>query len=718
MRDPLDAEAASVPSIGRRQLVLVDGRTFAISDEAGQMQRGTHGMIHDDLRHLSRFDLHVVDADVDVLAASSPTPLSAVVVARLMRSDDPSVRAVLTRRRWIAGGLREDIHVHNTSPITQEWTLRLQITADFAHVFDVKAGLAGAQHPLVVDAAGWRIEADGAGTTTELRFAPQPTELDAAPAALRGGAPAALVWLLTIPPREDAVITVTAEPVVDGEPAGLAFPIGLMPAEAIPMRRLASWRASVPRVVSSDPRLAQVVDQALADVAALRIIDAGHADRAVVAAGAPWFMTVFGRDSLLTSWMTLPFDPTLAGGVLATLAELQGTSYDPVAEEQPGKILHELRRHGGGGPFASRRRYYGTVDATPLFVMLAAEAHRWGALSASELARLAPAIDAAVEWILGDGDSNRDGFVDYQRSHESGLSNQGWKDSWDGITFVDGTLPTGPIALAEVQGYTYAALVGAAELAATVRLTRSAAELHARAAALRHAFNDRFWDERGWFAIGLDGSGRQIDALTTNPGHALWTGIAEPALADRYLDRLSEPAMWTGWGLRTLAETMGAYDPLSYHNGSVWPHDTAICAAGAARYGRWEIVDQIIDGAFDAAAEFDGRPPELFAGISRNEAPMPVAYPASCSPQAWSSASILLLVRTMLDLSPTAERDGLHVRRQDLSTVPDLYIERLAVGGRLCTIEVDNGEARVSASRTFDEFAHHGPRVVDGRRLT
>ena len=233
----------------------------------------------------------------------------------------------------------------------------------------------------------------------------------------------------------------------------------------------------MPTIVSNDPRLPTVVDQALADLAGLRIVDRAHPDRIVIAAGAPWFMTLFGRDSLLAAWMTLPFDATLAVGVLHALAELQGTVDDPGAEEQPGKILHELRRHGGGGPFAERERYYGTVDATPLFVMLAAEAWRWGALSPADLSALSPAVGRALDWILGDGDSDDDGFLDYQRRDAAGLSNQGWKDSWDGITSADGSLPSGPIALVEVQGYAYAALRGAAELAAPMGLRRSSTSL-------------------------------------------------------------------------------------------------------------------------------------------------------------------------------------------------------------------------------------------------
>ncbi len=691
MADPMDASARSAPSIGRRQLVLVDGRTFAISDEAGQMWASTHGMIHDDRRHIASFELDVVDAHVEVLAASCPTPLSAVIVGEVTGEDDSSRRAVLIRRRWIAGGLREDVHLHNTTPTAQRWQITLRVQTDFAHVFDVKAGKAGQALTPVGEHGHWIIRKPDDSIATHLCFDPPPTTFDSASGTA--------TWTVHVAPRTDSVLTITAEPVVDHIAAGLAFPVGLLPTDAIPMRRLDAWRSNVPSVVSTDPRLAHAVEQALADIAALRIIDSAHLDRVVVAAGAPWFMTLFGRDSLLTSWMTLPFDPTLTIGVLDTLAELQGTRDDPVAEEEPGKILHELRRRGAGGPFATRGRYYGTVDATPLFVMLAAEADRWGALDDDQLRRLAPAVDAAIRWVSRSCDADVNGLLTYERSDPSGLSNQGWKDSWDGVTFADGSIAKGRIALAEVQGYAYAALVGAAALSSRMTLTVRADELLERAESLRSAFNGRFWDERGWFVMALDGTGRRVDALTTNPGHALWTGIADEQRAVEFIDRLADPAMWSGWGLRTLADTMGAYDPLSYHNGSVWPHDTAICAAGAARYGRWDLVDRMVHGALDATVEFDGRPPELFSGIARSEAPMPVSYPASCSPQAWSSASILLHVRTMLDLGPSPVGRELHVGRVDCSTLPDVRIERVAYMGRRFDVEIVGGSSTIRPTR-------------------
>jgi glycogen debranching enzyme len=689
MADPLDADADAAPPVLRHQLVLVDGRTFAISDEDGRMWAPTHGLMHDDLRHLSRLDVSLVEGPTEVLASTAPTPLSAVIVGRVHDGHESKQPGVVTTKRWVAGGLRQDVRLQNPSGDERRWTLRIALAADFAHVFEVKAGRAGRERLPVASSGGWTIaEGEAPGPLTRIGASPPPDRTDPIGEAL--------IWDLVVPPRSERTVCLTVEPVVDDVAAGLAFPCTVAPADAVPVRRLSRWRAEVPTVTSFDARLSAVVEQALADLAGLRIFDRAHPERVVIAAGAPWFMTLFGRDSLLTAWMTLPFDGTLASGVLRTLAELQGTVDDPTAEEQPGKILHELRRHGGGGPFASRERYYGTVDATPLFVMLAAEAQRWGALTAPQLEELAPAVDRAIGWVLGPGDSDGDGFVDYRRRNAAGLSNQGWKDSWDGITAADGSLPTGPIALVEVQGYAYAALVGAAELVGAMPLAHTASELRHRAATLRDRFNERFWHPRGWYALALDGRGQPVDALTTNPGHALWTGIADPDHAHRYLDRLMEPDMWTGWGLRTLASSMPAYDPLSYHNGSVWPHDTALCAAGAARYGRWDVVDRIVDGALDAATTFNGRPPELFAGMARSDAPAPVAYPSSCSPQAWASASVLLLVRALLGLYADRE-GGLGVGRTDLSGVTDLRLDGLRCAGERVGVEVRDGVATVTS---------------------
>lgn len=698
----LHVSAESVPVGGRHDLVTVDGRSFCISDEGGDMVAATHGLVYGDLRHLSRLRLSVAGGRTELLAASTPTPMSAVVASRVLlpvqqrsgeagaaHGDVADVLAV--RRRWLSGGLVEELTLSNPHPLPVAVRLDLEVAADFAHVFDVKTGTPSQRQARAVPTPdGWVLESAGeqgpdGADSTEVVLSPAPDRTNPE----RG----TVTWELRIDGRQQVTVRVDVRPVSAGVPARMEPPVP----GATPISQLATWRSGVPSVTSLDPRLPTAVDQALVDLAALRIVDEAHPDRPVVAAGAPWFMTLFGRDSLLTSWMTLPFDASLAGGVLESLADLQGTEHDPASEEQPGRIIHELRRHGGNGPFSSRSRYYGTVDATPLFVGLVAEAWRWRALDDDALARLAPAVGRAVGWTLGAGDSDGDGFLDYLRRDPRGLQNQGWKDSWDGITRADGSLPTGPMALVEAQGYAYSALHGAADLAAHVDIGHHADDLRRQAEALKDRFNEAYWDRRGHFVLGLDGEGRQVDALTTNPGHALWCGIADDDKARAYVDKLVGDDLWTGWGLRTLAASMGAYDPLSYHNGSVWPHDTAICIAGAARYGCWDAVDLLVDGALEAASRFDGRPPELFAGVSRDDVPMPVAYPSSCSPQAWASASVLLNVRSMLGLRPTTDRSGLELARADLSGVPDLLLERLEFGGRAVAVRVDGGWGQVRA---------------------
>jgi glycogen debranching enzyme len=697
--------AGSVPTSERHDLVVVDGRSFAISAEAGDMVAATHGLVYDDIRHLSVLRMTVNGGRVELLSATTPTPLSAVTVSRAVvnaevgedgrsgAADGPQpqlVELVVLRRRWLAGSLVEELTLRNPHSVSAGVHLQLEVGADFAHVFDVKSGTA---HGAPASAEAGR---DGTWTlrsphdpddSTQVVLQPPPDDVDASPGTAS--------WHLRVEGRGEVVVTVTVQPVSAGVAAARERPSQL--ARGTPLRELPAWRSALPAVVSLDPRLSTAVEQALTDLAALRIVDRAHPERTVVAAGAPWFMTLFGRDSLLTAWMTLPFDGSLARGVLASLAELQGVRDDPASEEQPGRIMHELRRHGGSGPFSSRNRYYGTVDATPLFVGLAAEAWRWRAVDEAALRSLAPALGHAVDWIVGPGDSDGDGYVDYRRRDPRGLANQGWKDSWDGITRADGTIPAAPLALVEVQGYVYAALRGAAELAGHVDLGHDAADLLRRASSLKERFNEAFWDRRGWFVLGLDAERRPVDSLTTNPGHALWSGIADDNLAGRYVERLADPDLWTGWGLRTLAGSMAAYDPLSYHNGSVWPHDTALCVAGAARYGHWDVVDLLVDGALEATRHFDGRPPELFAGLSRTDVPVPVPYPSSCSPQAWASASVLLLVRAMLGLEPTTDRSGVELLRSDLSGVPDLSLRGLEFAGRPLSVYVERGRGRVAS---------------------
>ena len=564
-----DTEADAVPTVGGADsLTLVDGRTFVISQRSGDLGGQTHGVVVDDRRHLSRFRVAVRGQALETLTSTSPNPLSAVIVQRVVDPERgrPSSCLVI-RRRWIAGGMHDEIEVRQTSTQPAAVDLEVAIGADFAHVFDVKGGQHRAPGRIVADDDGWLmfpVDLDDVDVATRVRWTP--------PAAAVDPAAGTLSWHLELAPRGSATISigVIAANSSGSENADASFDPS---AEAIPVYRVAGWRQRAPSVVSNDPRLGPAIDRALADLASLRIVDQEHPDRALTAAGAPWFMTLFGRDSLLTALMTLSFDPDLARGVLLTLADLQGTKYDPVSEEQPGKIVHELRHRGSGGMFSARQRYYGTVDATPLFVMLVAEAWRWGAIGRDELIALDLPVQRAVAWLGGDGDRNGDGWIDYQRDTGEGLSNQGWKDSWDGITFADGSLPVPPIAVVEVQGYTFAALLAAAEL--EVLHGRDDEPLRRQAETMRRRFNDTFWDPRGWFVLGLDGRGWPIDALASNPGHALWTGIADDELALRYLEHLER---------RVDVDGLGDPHPC-LDDGCVRPAELSQRLGLAARYG-------------------------------------------------------------------------------------------------------------------------------------
>jgi glycogen debranching enzyme len=408
-------------------------------------------------------------------------------------------------------------------------------------------------------------------------------------------------------------------------------------------------------------------------------------------------MTVFGRDSLLTAWMALLFDPDLALGVLQTLARFQGEDVDPVHEEQPGRILHEMRF--GDAPSLSLgggHIYYGSVDATPLFVMLLGELRRWG-LSTDQVDDLLPNADRALAWIEEFGDADGDGYVEYHRATDRGLANQGWKDSWDGIRYADGRVAQAPIALCEVQAYTYGAYLARAHFAYEAGDAATFDRYRAKATALKRAFNRDFWlEEQGWYAIGLDADKRPIDSLASNVGHCLWSGIVDEDRAPVVARRLLAPEMFSGWGIRTLASTMGGYNPVSYHCGSVWPHDTAVVAAGLSRYGFAEAAQRLVVALLDAAVAQGGRLPELFSGLSRDTVGVPVAYPTSCSPQAWAAASPLLCLRTMLRFDPWVPYGKSWLAPMIPHQIGSLRVLGIPLAGSRVDVEVDDGRVRVS----------------------
>ncbi|MGH9102762.1 MAG: amylo-alpha-1,6-glucosidase, partial [Acidimicrobiales bacterium] len=471
---------------------------------------------------------------------------------------------------------------------------------------------------------------------------------------------------------------------------------GVSPARAVPSARQAAWRATLPRLRSDVRGLDEAVRRAGYDLGALRIFDPEHPGEPVVAAGAPWFMALFGRDSLITSWMSLLLDPRLALATVRTLARLQGTTVEPTRDEEPGRILHEIRP-GDSASLALGEGdiYYGTADATPLFVMLVGELRRWG-IPLAELRPLLPCVDAALAWIVGPGDADGDGYIECHRATTRGLVNQGWKDSWDAISFADGRLAAGPVALAEVQAYAYGAWLAGAELAEAVGDRSVAAQRRARAADLRARFNRDYWlaDQQA-YAMALDREKQQVDAIASNMGHCLWAGIIDSDRIAAVSGRLMSPDLFSGWGIRTLSTSMARYDPLSYHNGSVWPHDTAICVAGLRRAGRADDASHLASGLLEAAAATGGELPELFSGIGRDEAPVPVGYPGSCRPQAWASASPLLILRSLLGLEPDIPSGRIHLDPVLPPTSTALRLDSVSIAGRTITFEVDGDATTV-----------------------
>jgi glycogen debranching enzyme len=503
-------------------------------------------------------------------------------------------------------------------------------------------------------------------------------------------------WELILPPKGEWSLCQQFTCTIDADEIEPRWLCGQPVGRAKPAERMAQWRRSVPVVDTDHEGLRAVVAKSAEDLGALRIFDPDFPARTVVAAGAPWFMTLFGRDSLISAWMALIVDPELALGTLQTLARFQGGDVNPRNEEEPGRILHEMRFGEasslslGGGTI-----YYGTADATPLFVMLLGELRRWG-LAREAVDELLPHADRALAWIRDFGDRDGDGYVEYQRTSDRGLRNQGWKDSGDAIRFADGRLADTPIALAEVQGYVYGAYLARAFFASEQGDTALSSQLRNRAAELKAAFNRDFWlEDKGWVAMGLDRDQRPIDALSSNIGHCLWTGILDADKADRVAKRLLSPDLFSGWGIRTLGASMTGYNPISYHCGSVWPHDNAIAAAGLMRYGHVREAQRVIMAMLDAAVAQHGRLPELFSGLDRLELPLVVPYPTSCSPQAWAAASPLLMLRTLLRLDPWVPRGKVWLHPALPEQIGRLHVGRIPLAGARVSVTVEGDRVSV-----------------------
>jgi glycogen debranching enzyme len=676
---------------------ILDGNTFVVSDGRGDIDASPtdpSGLFSFDTRFLSRWVLTVDGERLNPLSVDDlhyfesrfflvPGTGTVYVDAKLS----------VIRRRSVRDGFHEELTVLNHHEEPVDLTLRLDAASDFADLFEVKDALEKkGTYSAFVDGAylilGYERETfkrstviwssapaavDEQGLTFELRLEP-------------GGE-----W------RTDVVVAI-AHVVPGVRPARPTSARERRSRRSFLEHDLDQWLAEAPRLECDWDPLRTTYRRSLVDLAALRYSSLSAGRRSLPAAGLPWFMTMFGRDSIFTSLQALPFVPQLAATTLRELALRQGTRSDDFRDEDPGKILHE-QRYGELTAFEERPHspYYGTADATPLFVVLLDEYERW--TGDRKLVRdLEREARAALAWIDDYADLQGNGYVSYRRrNEETGLENQCWKDSWDSISYRDGRLPGFPRATCELQGYAYDAKVRAARLARLVwRDVQLAERLEREAKDLKRRFNRDFWVEDGeFYALALDENGGQVDTLSSNVGHLLWSGIVDRSRAPAVARDLLGPRLYSGWGVRTLAEGEARYNPIGYHVGTVWPFDNSFIAWGLRRYGFRDEAAVLAAGMLDAAEYFEGRLPEAFGGYERSMTKYPVEYPTACSPQAWSTGTPLLLLRTMLGLEPYEE----HLVVDPALPVGIGHLELLDIPGRWGRIDAF-GRGRVEVERS------------------
>jgi glycogen debranching enzyme len=694
-----------------RKRVLKHGDTFAVFDRYGNIEpfgRNEFGVFHQDTRFVSQLVLRLRWGGGEprrmLLMNSAVKEDNAILKVHLTNPDlaasedggfgQGTVHVMRAQALW-RGALCDSVRVHNYGERTVRFALHVACGADFADIFEVRGmhrTRRGRMRAPVVEGAtlafGYR-GLDKRERRTLIAFEPPPDSLTTAEAVyeleLASHAATTLRWTAQCEDEEgveEAARSTDAEPA--GQPPRYEIAAGQVHDEIV------AARAAQPVLRTSNPQVDAWIERSRADLHMLTT-RTPHGD--YLYAGVPWFSTPFGRDGIIAALQCLWLVPERARGVLSFLAATQATRSSPARDAQPGKILHETR----GGEMAAVGevpfgRYYGSVDSTPLFVMLAGAYHlRTGDLEF--MRSLWPHIERALQWIDRYGDPDGDGFVEYARRSPNGLVQQGWKDSHDAVFHDDGKLAEAPVALCEVQGYVYAAKLAASQLAARLGHAPTARVLQAQAEALRARFEEAFWcEDLGTYALALDAQKRPCRVRTSNAGHCLWAGIASADRARRVASTLMSETGFSGWGVRTVASVESRYNPMSYHDGSVWPHDNSIVAAGMARYGLQEQAAGILGGLFDASLCFDlRRLPELFCGFTREAGEDPTQYPQACSPQAWAAGAPLLCLQACLGLEVHAE-DGI-VRLRSPFLPP--FLDRVCIEG----LRLTNGSMDLVVTR-------------------
>ena len=670
---------------------LKHGASFAMFDEFGDILEFAHspaGLFHHDTRYLSRLHF-TLEGHRPMVLSSTVQPDNVMLDVDLTNPDlfDAEGRSILAKDTFHIARAKflweaacyELFTVTSYSESPRRLHLALDFAADFADLFEIRGhrrSRRGTVRARLEAPAEVRFEyesLDGLPRSTRICFAPRPTSLEV------DGAEGRAEFHLQLASRERRPIALTVQCLEGEAPPAAERRFFVM--RRVARRSLLAARADAPVIETSSPVVNSILERSSADLAML-MTDTPQG--AYPYAGVPWFSTPFGRDGLLTALEMLWIEPAVARGVLRYLAAHQGGRVDAGADMEPGKILHEVREcelaRLGEVPFG---RYYGSIDSTPLFVALAGL--YWERTRDKEtLKAIWPNVLAALDWIEHWGDRDGDGFVEYDRRRESGLRNQGWKDSDDAVFHADGRLASGAIALCEVQGYVYLAYRVAARLAADMDDVRLSAGLTLKAETLRRKFEDAYWDEEiGTYALALDGDKRPCAVRTSNAGQLLFTGICAPERAARVVEGLFGPDFFTGWGIRTVNRRERRYNPASYHNGSVWPHDNALIGLGLARYGHCSEALSLTSALFDAASHMHlRRLPELFCGFERKRGKAPTLYPVACAPQAWAAVAPYALLQACLGIEVDCGRAKLKLRKPRLPHFIDwMTVKRLSVGG-------------------------------------
>jgi len=701
------------------EVVLKEQGVFLTTDASGEISArpGALGLYYQDTRFLSRLELRLDGSAAPLLDRDDHGYQATFTYGLIAESHlfDPQQtyppNILIQRTHYIAhpptgqpGALRERLTLTNFNREAREVTLTIILAADFVDMFKVRGfselqmgdyDAASVPRPDLL-ALGYTGR-DGLRRQTLCQFSPPPQEITTLTASDHG---ATAAYRLRLEPQQPVTLEVEITPVVGPAPDSGARPPFDTALAALAASHQAWTERECTAIETDHPAINRIIAQSLHD---LRLLRQDHPTGPYISAGIPWFAVPFGRDGIIVAMQMLMVNPQVAVGTLRYLASHQGAHSDPTRDEDPGKIMHEMRSGEavttGAAPFGP---YYGTVDGTALFLMLLGGTLEW--LADPALAReLEPAARAALAWLDTYGDVDGDGFIEFQRKAGGGLANQGWKDSGDSLQFPDGSYADAPIVLCEVQGYTYAGRLAGARLLRLLGDDGATAEQTAKAAALRQRFNSAFWlADEGIFAQALDGHKTPVPAATSNAGHCLWGGIADEDRAPLVAQRLLAPDMLSGWGMRTLTTRYPSYNPLSYHNGSIWPHDTSLVVAGLKAYGHDAAAADIFGQVAAAGAGYpDSRLPELYGGLTRREGERgPIPYPVSCSPQAWAAGSVFLMLQSALGLRADAALGTLTLRPVLPVGMRQVTLRRLQLGPLTLDLEITSDPTIVHVRAT------------------